>query len=107
MIAESNRPVFSSTAGTEWWLADHSAGAEQNESIIEPISAEISNPPTGESIHSTLKAFETLVNTTICSSAVPDVTPKQPAVPADHSRSSEREELAWDPKQCCFVHAAC
>jgi hypothetical protein len=106
-IAEANQPVFVSTTGTHWWLADAPSKHEPSQSVSPaPAVAVAESKPDEYFIAISSKMSST-------SDRVASVDEKKGAdsVWSDFQKSAppivradaNEERLTWDAKSCCFV----
>jgi hypothetical protein len=113
LIADSFRPAFESTTGTQWWLAE----VETSPEAAQPIStAAASTAPALASVQ--VSSAESATSRTLpCSpkctapDAIALATPyagqdaSQDEGPTYSFADTFEEKLTWDSRACCFIRA--
>lgn len=102
-IAESNQPVFASTSGMQWWLAEAPSKQEPSNSVSQvPAMAASERKP-----HASLFAAGSTCFATPGADekrgADPAGSDLQEAAPRATKADRYEERLTWDVKTCSFV----
>jgi hypothetical protein len=100
-IAESNKPVFSSTE-TEWWLSEAPARHEATQCNMPDKAADLKKeiPPAANASAQDLPAEEAAP---IHASSKYDFLFLKESSSQNAAGSSKKEEMTWDAKMSCFV----
>ncbi|MGB6690895.1 MAG: hypothetical protein WBE76_23930 [Terracidiphilus sp.] len=106
-IAEANQPVFTSTSGTHWWLADAPGKQEPSQSVSPAPAIAVSESKPDEYFIAMSSALGSPRDAVASADGKKGADSEwsdfqKPAAPMARADANE-ERLTWDAKSCCFV----